>query len=103
MQRAVNGGWFTSDVLDDVDFSAFRPADVFDVGAEHPERRPQSLAVRDLDARFKSAVRRREAVQGFEARGRVFSRDAIGTGVAFLKSSDEQLAALNRNILRRSI
>ena len=50
MDRAVDDVWLPADVFHDVNLTAVRPADRADVVAKHPERRPDSLAVRDLDA-----------------------------------------------------
>ena len=45
---AVHGVRLEADVLHDVDLAAVRPADLSDVLAQHPERRPHALAPRDL-------------------------------------------------------
>src|SRR5450755_224325 len=53
---AMDDRRFAADVFHDVDFAAGRPADFFNVIAQHPERGPDSLPVRNLDSGFKTSV-----------------------------------------------
>src|SRR6266436_9263246 len=56
MNSAVNGCRLGTDVFHDVDFPARRPPRRRDVIAEHPERGPQALPLRDANTRFKFSI-----------------------------------------------
>ena len=71
VQRAVHHRRLAADVLHDVDLAAARPSSRVDVGAEHPEGRPQSLPARDADARLEAPVRLDEQPSRLQPRGRV--------------------------------
>src|SRR5262249_47628069 len=100
---AVNGGGFAADVLQDVNLAAGRPASFFDIAPQHPARRPQPFAIRNLDPRFESAVRRGETIAGMEAGGGVFPRHAVGPGVRLAAGDDKQRAVSNDGVLWRAI
>src|SRR5688572_11794698 len=57
-----------SDKFHDVNLTGLRPADLVNIRAEHPERRPQARALRYLDPRFDTAIRYLEAILGEEPR-----------------------------------
>src|SRR5205823_6937832 len=67
-RRAVHPARLLPDVLHDVDLAAAGPADLRDVVAQHPERGPQPLPPRDLNARLDPAVAPRPQALGLEAR-----------------------------------
>src|SRR5438067_12898403 len=71
---AVHRARLAADVLHDVDLTGARPTDGVDVAAEHPERRPDPLAARDLDARLEAAERLVELSLRLEARRGVRTR-----------------------------
>src|SRR5207245_10799773 len=65
---AVYGPGLLPAVLHDVHLAARRPADLRDVIAQHPNRGPQPLPARDLNARLDPAVLPRAQTLGLEAR-----------------------------------
>ena len=72
---------FLADVLHDVDLAVVGPPNGPVVVAHHPERRPDSLSLRDLDSRFDLSVLRIELVFRGELRGGVGAW-AVPAGVA---------------------
>src|SRR5882724_1368827 len=87
-------------IFHDIDLAAFRPTIFRYVVAEHPERRPNALTFRDLDARFESAIRLGEKILSLESRGSVVASDAIRASEFFLLSGDNQIAVLDFHVLR---
>src|SRR5262249_5819858 len=91
---AVHGAGLLADVLHRVDLAAGGPADAADVAAQHPERRPHALAVRDLDAGLEVAVLLGEAARGVEP-GRGVLAGAVPAAVVgrvLLAGGDDQVA-----------
>ncbi len=88
------------DIFHDVDLAAFWPTVFRYVVAEHPERRPDALTFRNLDARFESAIRLGEKILCLESRGSVVASDTIRASEFFLLSGDNQIAVLDFNVLR---
>src|SRR4029077_17295227 len=84
----------------DVDFAATRPSQGAAVIAQHPERRPYSLPVRNLDARFKAAILLLKLARGLHPRRSVVARDTVGPGVCFLQRGDNQRTILYLHVLR---
>src|SRR5688572_27110728 len=68
MHRPMHLVRLAANVLHHVDLTALRPADGVDVGAEHPERRPESLSARDADASFDAPIGRLETALGYQPR-----------------------------------
>src|SRR5687767_6984825 len=68
MYGPVHGVRLAADILHHVDLAAPWPADGVDVGAEHPERRPESLSARDANASFEAAVGRLETASSYQPR-----------------------------------
>ncbi len=99
MQGSVNGARLLPDIFHDVDFAALRPAIVSDIVAEHPEGRPHSLPRGNLDSRFEAAIGLAEKPLGFQTRGGVIPRYAIGAGVGFFLCGDHEIAALDLRVL----
>src|SRR5882724_708936 len=87
-------------IFHDIDLAAFRPTIFRYVVAEHPERRPDALTFRNLDARFESAIRLGEKILCLESRGSVVASDAIRASEFFLLSGDNQIAVLDFHVLR---
>src|SRR5579871_6391479 len=56
MQASVSRGWREPDIFHNVDLAARWPAHRGDVVSQHPESRPHSLAVGNLDASLHAAV-----------------------------------------------
>jgi hypothetical protein len=100
VDRAVDGGGLFADVLHDVDFAALGPADRIDVVAEHPERGPDALAVRDFDAGLEAAESLRVEPLRFEASGRVFASDVVGAFVIFFACGDDEIAVFDVGVFR---
>jgi hypothetical protein len=87
------------DVVHDVDLAAGGPALAVDVRAEHPERGPQALAARDLDAGFEASVRLCEAAFRRESRRRVVARDAVAARESLGARGDDERAAADDRAL----
>jgi hypothetical protein len=66
VHRAVQFERLLCDDLHDVDFATARPADFAYCFAEHPERRPDVMALGQLHARFDPTVGGRELALGLE-------------------------------------
>jgi len=75
MHCAVNGPGFAADVFHDVNLTALGPANTggFEINAEHPKGRPDSLSKWELNARLDFAVSDRKLCQRFQACGGVIS------------------------------
>jgi hypothetical protein len=56
MDGPMDGQGLAPDLFHDVDLAAARPSDIADVIAQHPEGRPNSLPVRQLDPSFKTTI-----------------------------------------------
>lgn len=96
MHGAVDQRRLAADVLQDVDFAAGRPPGGADVVAEHPERRPDTLAFGDLDARLEAAIGPARLALGQQAR-----RGVHLAAQRFLARGDHQIAvAVERGVLR---
>src|SRR5262249_11692270 len=100
VNRAVDDRRLSPDVFHDVDLAARRPAHAGDVVAEHPERGPQALSGRQLDARLEASVALAELPLGLEPRGGVVARDAVGAGIGFAVGPNDERAVLDMSILQ---
>ncbi len=91
---AVHGVRLPPDVLHDVDLAGGRPADVAEVVAEHPERRPDSLTSRDLDARLEPPVRLAERGRGQQSGRGVLAPAVVAlvVGRVLPAGGDDQVA-----------
>src|SRR5260221_7424463 len=90
----MDGGWLAPDVLHDIYFAASGPAHGAKIVPQHPEGRPYSLSVGELDSRLDSAVFESLKALRFEAGGGV-----ITVAVSFLPRLDHQVAVLDAGIL----
>src|SRR5690606_24550171 len=68
VHRAVHEVRLAADVLHDVDLARVRPVRLREPGPQHPERRPDALTARDLDAGFDAAVLQLDLVVRDESR-----------------------------------
>ena len=93
MDGAVDYGWLFADVFHDIDFAAVGPAGGDHIIAEHPERRPHALAVRDFYPRFDLAVFDAEFTLAFQARGSVAAR------LTFDGANDKMAGAVTEHVL----
>ena len=100
MNGAVDNCRFLPDVFHDVDFAASRPSRLVNIIAQHPECRPHSLSVGNLDARFKAAILLFKLARSLHPRGSVIARDTIRSGISFLQCGDNQRTILNLRVLR---
>src|SRR6266496_3209299 len=100
MDSAVHDRRLATDVLHNVDLAAGGPASRCNVVTEHPECRPDSLPIGDLDSRFEPAVGLGESSQGLQPRGCVLAGDAVGSGIVFGDGANHQHAVLDRSIRR---
>src|SRR5439155_17245146 len=102
VQRPEHLGGQAADVLHDVDLARLGPADLVDVGPEHPECGPQAGALRDLDARLEAAVGRLETILGQQAGRGVLAGPAIAReGAVGLVDRDLQVAlAIGEDVAR---
>src|SRR4051794_38053755 len=78
MDGTMHGGRLFSDVLHDVDFTRGRPAGRGEAIAEHPECRPDSLAVGDVDPGLDAAVSEAFQSLAFDPAGRVAAPGLYG-------------------------
>src|ERR1019366_4473244 len=97
VNRAVSSALIARfpDVLHDVDLAAGRPADRINVGAQHPECGPDSLASREFDARLHATVS-----PGPFAFSQHPGRSIILAAVALLAGLDNQLTAYDARVIR---
>src|SRR5882757_9651037 len=95
----MNNGWFLADVLHDVDLAAGWPAGRPYIVTEHPECGPHALSLSDFYARFETAILLLKQSSGFQARGSVLARNAIGTSEGFLVGGDDEVAILHVRVL----
>src|SRR3954466_3965958 len=91
---------FFANVFHDVDLAACRPALLPNVVAQHPERRPDSLSVRNFDARFKPSILLRELALRLQPARRVITGDSVSPAVFFLKGLNDKISALLNYVLR---
>src|ERR1700682_5861198 len=100
MNRAVNDGRFLPDVFHDVDFAATRPSHRAAIIAQHPECRPHSLTVWNLDARFKAAILLFKLAGGLHPRRSIVACDTILAGVSLLQCGDNQGTIMDLRVLQ---
>src|SRR6266853_14229 len=100
MNRAVNDRRFLPDVFHDVNFAATWPSHRAAIIAQHPECRPHSLPVWNLDARFKATILLFKLAGGLHPRRSIVARDTVGPGICFLECGDNQRTILNLRVLR---
>src|ERR1039458_5133899 len=82
VQRTVHDVRFGAQHLHRVDLTTPRPADAFEVAAEHPELGEQALPGRHLDTRFNQPVLKLKGV-GLQPRRGVVAGHPIRAGVLF--------------------
>src|SRR5688500_5921297 len=68
MNRSMHRVRLAANVLHHVDLAAPWPANGVDVGAEHPERRPEALSARDANASLEATVGRLKSAFGDQPR-----------------------------------
>src|ERR1700761_1752221 len=90
VDRTVDEIGLLADVFHDVDLAALRPLNFLDIGAEHPEGRPQALSAGNLNARLETSISLREFALRLEARGGIVARDLVCAGVFFRESFDDE-------------
>lgn len=96
MHRADILEWVLASDLHDVDLSAMRPPNGADRGAQHPERRPDALALGRLDSGFDPGVDAEiSTILRFEA-----SRGELAPAQALPASFDYQHSILYARVLR---
>ena len=88
--------------LHDVDLPGLRPADLLDVVAEHPERRPEARGTGNLDARLDPAVLELAEVPREQARRRELARAVVAAlrAVGPQDRDDEVALAVGRGVRR---
>ena len=94
MGRSVNNITFSANEFHDVDFSAFGPSDLSDVGAEHPESWPHALASWELGSNLEFTVGW-VIVTGWVDLG----WGVWVTSVVFTSGSDNQIASVNSDVV----
>src|SRR5713226_1248973 len=100
MQTAVHLCRFFADVLHDVDLAAKRPFRGGDIVAEHPERRPDSLALRDPDPCFEASVLLSELPCGLQPCRGVTTCNAMWVCISLARCCYDKLAVLLMSVLR---
>src|SRR5260370_29457557 len=94
MKSAMNDRRLLTDIFHDFDLTARGPAGRIDIVTQHPERRPDTLAVRDPDSRFKPAVGLGELILSEQSRRCVFASSVIRPRESFLERLDYQQATV---------
>src|SRR5229473_306875 len=94
MKRAVHDRRFLADIFHDVDLAASGPADGTDVVTQHPECRPETLAVGNFNSRLKPSVGLSELILSEQSGRSVVASYAVGPGKGFLERFDYQQALL---------
>src|SRR5690349_5594781 len=89
------GEWVLALHLHYVDLTAGRPSHLADVGAQIPERRPDSLALGHLDASLNPRV----DPEGLVSAGINSSRGILASAEALLACLDNQVAILDAGVL----
>ena len=83
-----------ADVFQDVNLATGGPAFRVNVGAQHPERGPDSLSARDFDARLDATVSPGPLALGIQTR-----RGVTAAAVTFLVGFDDQLSSFNAGVV----
>ncbi len=100
VQRAKDLVGQAADVLHDVNLTGLRPADLVNIGTEHPERGPQPGPARRLDARLDPAIGDLEPVLGQQPRRGVLAGAvvALQRWVSILGGNHQVAAAVGRGV-----
>ena len=94
MKSAMNDRRLLADIFHDVDLAAVRPVSSIDVVTQHPKCRPDTLAVRNLNSRFKPSVSLAELILGEQSCRSVIASYVIRAGESFLNCFDYELATV---------
>ena len=95
MRRAVDQSWLKTDVFQNVNLTAIRPAYRCDIHAQRPKRRPDTLTTGNFDPRFNAAIRPRCLALCLQPR-----RSVTAAHVTFLARFDHELAILDTGVVR---
>src|SRR6185312_1233976 len=98
MDCSMDNRGFLPDIFHDVYFPAVGPTSFYDVGSQHPKRRPDTLTERYFYARLKTAVSLCEFTESFEPSGCEVPDCFIGVGVLFLSRSNYKFSCLDRHV-----
>src|SRR5438067_604983 len=94
MKRSMDHRRFPADIFHDVDLAAVGPMNSIDIVAQHPERRPDALAKRNLDPGFDTAIGLAELVLRQQPGGSIVATNLVSAGKSFLDRIDDQRAVL---------
>src|SRR6185503_19124945 len=100
MNSAMNDRRLPPDIFHDVELAAVRPVGSIDVVAQHPKCGPDTLAVGDLNTRFKTSVGLTELILGEQSCRSVVAGNAVGPGQGFLERFDYQHATFEVRVCR---
>src|SRR5437588_580310 len=90
MKCAMNDRRFLTDIFHDVDLAASWPAGGTDVVTQHPESRPDTLAVRDLNSRLEPSVGLTELIPGEQSCRCVVASYTVSSLEGFLECLNYQ-------------
>src|SRR6201999_730267 len=89
MKCSVYHPGLLADILHDIDLAALRPFRLVNVVAHHPERRPDSLTIWNLDARLKAPVFLAELPLCLKPCGCVVAGNSVGAVEFFREHFDD--------------
>src|SRR6185436_147009 len=98
MKSTVNDRRLFADIFHDVDLAAVGPMDCIDVLTQQPECRPEALAVRNSDSRFKPPIGLGELILREQPGGSVIASYLVGSGKRFLSGSDNERTGLDAGV-----
>src|SRR5260370_23072489 len=98
MKRAVHDRRFLANMFHDGDLDASGQAAGTDVVAQHPECRPDTLAVGDLNSCLKPSVGLSELILSEQSGRSVVASYAVGPGKGFLERFDYQQTAFDMRV-----
>src|SRR5260370_2353692 len=99
MHGAMNDRRLLADIFHNVNLAAQGPSHRADIVTQHPESRPQTLAVGDFDSSFKAPIGLPKRSLRFQPCRSVITRNTIGSRKGFVKRLDNQIAVLQSYIL----
>src|SRR5437763_11987052 len=88
----MDHGRFPADIFHDVDLTTVGPMNLIDIVAQHPKRRPDALAVGNLNSRFEAAIGLAEFILRDQPCRCVVASYVVWSGKCFLNWFDYEFA-----------